>query len=396
MSSLIKRNKVWYIKFSKTIAGNRSRVTKSLNTTNKVIAEKKQKELDQLVNSGELNPFSIDFEIPEEKQSWYTVQECIDDFLDERSHLANITLYYFKSFLNRWATVMEISNTPIHIVKVEHVKPFILRDGKERSPKTAELSKIKPSTMRSHFRRFKTFWNWLLAEGRIEQNICKDIKLPESNVQYVPKMITESEFKRMVKTFTEHQNKRRNEPWFRDFMEQHWFIPVMKLFFETGLRLSEVGRNNKVPHSGLQGFNLLWQGDTVEYIYLSKNKTNRERLVPITNELSSELNSYFKIRGIPTQKDYVFLNGKNQPVTARNMYDQFKYYCKKAGISDDRTIHGMRHRRITTWLEEGLSMKEASVMAGHKSTETTDKVYSHLAAGRLRKKILDIEKRNSK
>ena len=107
------------------------------------------------------------------------------------------------------------------------------------------------------------------------------------------------------------------------------------------------------------------------------------------------MQNYFSTRGIPDKKDYVFLNGKEQPVTARNMYDQFKHYCKMAKVSEDRTIHGMRHRRITTWLEQGLSMKEASVMAGHKSTDTTDKVYSHLSADRLRKKILDIEKRNS-
>ena len=395
MSSLKKRNRIYYIRFSRTVDGNRSTVTRSLDTRQKTVAKERQKELDRQVRSGELNPFKEGFEIPDAKRTdWQTVSECISEFIEHKKpDHSRITSKYLEDLLNRWATVMEISEYPIIDMGKKHVEPFILRDGTYRSDKTKDLPAVKPVTMHSNFRRFRTFWNWLLETGRVEVNVCENIKLPKKNVSYVPKMTTEEEFEAILKAYRIHQNKIKKEHWYREFMEQYWFEPAMHLIFETAMRLSEVGYNSLVDHSGLQGHNLIWGDDRIDYIYLQFNKTDRERMIPITDSLNAVLNKYFEHRGIPQKDEYVFINYHGKPVTGRNMYDQFKKYCKQAGVSDKRTMHGLRHRRITSWLESGLSMKEASVMAGHKSIQTTDKVYSHLAADRIKKKILDIEKR---
>lgn len=386
MSSLKKRGKVWYIKFTRTKNGNTQEVTRSLNTRRKEIAEDLQNDLDKKINQGKEDPFHPAFEITrDKKKSWYSAQECINDFVESRSHLAPDTIKNHTIMLNNWMKKMKIQETPIQFVsKDKHVKPFFTRDS------------IKPQSMKSELRRFRTFWNWLLEQERVETNETKPIKLPEPDVQYYPKMITEDEFQIMIKAFLKRQKERRKEKSFREWMDQKWFVPAVTTIFRTGIRLSEAGRKKSNPKSGLKGESLIWNGNDIHFIYISRSKTNRERLVPVSIELNKILKAYFKHRGRPGSNEFVFLSGRNQPVSSRNIYDQFKIYCEIAGISEKRTIHGMRHARITGWLEDGFTMKEASILAGHKTSDTTDRIYSHLAGNKLREKMLQVEKKRIK
>ena len=68
------------------------------------------------------------------------------------------------------------------------------------------------------------------------------------------------------------------------------------------------------------------------------------------------------------------------------MYREFKRYYKKAGIRTSRTLHGMRHQAVTTWIEKGFHTAEASYMAGHSNQKVTEK-YTHLTVKRLKDKM---------
>jgi integrase len=68
------------------------------------------------------------------------------------------------------------------------------------------------------------------------------------------------------------------------------------------------------------------------------------------------------------------------------VYREFKRYCKEAGIPTTRTLHGMRHQAVTTWIEKGFHTAEASYMAGHSSQKVTEK-YTHLTVSRLKNKM---------
>lgn len=99
---------------------------------------------------------------------------------------------------------------------------------------------------------------------------------------------------------------------------------------------------------------------------------------------------YLKIRGKINPSDYVFIytggNTKGQPVRGMRVYREFKRYCKEAGIPTSRTLHGMRHQAVTTWIEKGFHTAEASYMAGHSSQKVTEK-YTHLTVSRLKDKM---------
>ena len=102
------------------------------------------------------------------------------------------------------------------------------------------------------------------------------------------------------------------------------------------------------------------------------------------------LNEYLKTRGNVKPDEYTFIykagNTKGQPVRGDRVYREFKRYAKEAGIPTTRSLHGMRHQAVTTWIEKGFHTAEASYMAGHSSQKVTEK-YTHLTANRLKEKM---------
>jgi integrase len=94
-------------------------------------------------------------------------------------------------------------------------------------------------------------------------------------------------------------------------------------------------------------------------------------------------------------KDFVFIyqggSSKDNPVRGARVYIEFKRYAKEAGIPTTRSLHGMRHQAVTTWIEKGFHTAEASYMAGHSSQKVTEK-YTHLTAKRLKEKMDHLNK----
>lgn len=219
------------------------------------------------------------------------------------------------------------------------------------------------------------------------------VELPEADVVQRKKMITEDELKQNLSAFDEYVQEKKGMPEFRDWWIQDWYKPAILTIYWTGLRRSEIGYRYNVPGSGLKGMNLI--GD-LDFIYIPKSKKNRERYIPISGYLKPHLLAYFKKRGWPGSDEYVFINHRGQPITGRSMFNLFKKMCKRAGIPETRTLHGMRHRRITSWQEDGFTLLEASRMAGHYSTNLTDRMYTHLLSKNLKEKMDRIESINEK
>ncbi len=249
-------------------------------------------------------------------------------------------------------------------MKQSHIEKFLFRDS------------IKNATRHSEKKGLRTWWLWCKAQGWVENDIVKLIDLPEADILYVPKMITEKELLSVFKKFDEHIEKRKKEKNFSPWQTQDWFKTAIATIFYTGIRRREAGKVDNAIDSGLKGKNII---GNLDFIYIGKSKTSKERFIPISKKLKPYLQKYLNMRGWPEPEEYVFINYKGQPVTGKNMWRQFKRYLKIAELPETRTLHGMRHRRVTSWLEEGWTLSEAKDMAGHTHIEMTDKIYTHFA-----------------
>ena len=388
MAFLTKRGKYYSINWRTSVDGKVKSTRKALGTRHKDVAEKMLKELEKLESLGRINPFANGFDPKKELQRntqketvlCNTVSESIKLFYKSKNHLSPATIGAYQRALDHFVELNELSDVHPTNVLSYHFENVIFKKG------------ITSATRHYYFRHFRSWWKFLLKKNIVEKDYFPALKqdLPRIRENTRPKMISEEELGILFKKFDEELARKKELPEFDPNLVQYWFKPIVALYFYGGLRKHEAAYDPELSYSGLKGENLIYEDGELSYISLPPTKGRKERLIPIINELKNELDAYLKIRGKISASDYVFIytggNTKGQPVRGMRVYREFKRYCKEAGIPTSRTLHGMRHQAVTTWIEKGFHTAEASYMAGHSSQKVTEK-YTHLTVKRLKDKM---------
>ena len=388
MAFLTKRGKYYSINWRTSVDGKVKSTRKALGTRHKDVAEKMLKELEKLESLGRINPFANGFDPKKELQRntqketvlCNTVRESIELFYKSKGHLSPATIGAYQRALDHFVELNELSDVHPTNVLSYHFENVIFKKG------------ITSATRHYYFRHFRSWWKFLLKKNIVEKDYFTMLKedLPRIRENTRPKMISEEELGILYKKFDEELSRMKDLPEFDPNLVQHWFKPIVSLYFYGGLRKHEAAYDPELSYSGLKGENLIYENGELSYISLPPTKGRKERLIPIINELKKELDAYLKIRGKISPSDYVFIytggNTKGQPVRGMRVYREFKRYCKEAGIPTSRTLHGMRHQAVTTWIEKGFHTAEASYMAGHSSQKVTEK-YTHLTVKLLKDKM---------
>lgn len=137
---------------------------------------------------------------------------------------------------------------------------------------------------------------------------------------------------------------------------------MILLALDSGMRRGEI-------------LKLRWEdidfGNGLIMVIGTHTKTERERLVPLTDRVEAEL---IMVRGF-TQGDlpFPFADFKRSWATAK----------KLAGI-EDLHFHDLRRTAITRWILSGVPLALAGKMAGHSRLETTMKYYTAADAEMVR------------
>jgi len=144
-------------------------------------------------------------------------------------------------------------------------------------------------------------------------------------------------------------------------LKQRTFLMTL---YSGGLRLSEAA-NLRIPHvdSGRMQLNV------------AAGKGNKQRLVPLSPRLLTELRAYWK-QYQPT--NYLF-PGKtpDRPYASTSIQKAIKASAKQAGIKKNVTPHVLRHSYATGLLEAGVDILTISRLLGHASFATT-MIYLHV------------------
>lgn len=160
-----------------------------------------------------------------------------------------------------------------------------------------------------------------------------------------------------------------NKYGFRDYI-------LLFFMYETGARVSEVANVTKNQFHFDQNNN---------YVILI-GKGNKERRVPITNNLVKILYKYFNVFKIENNK-YLFESKFKNRITRKGIeYIFIKYVnqCKKQysdKFKDKYSCHSMRHSRAMHLLESGVDLIKIRDFLGHNSIITTEiyaKVNPHI------------------
>lgn len=111
------------------------------------------------------------------------------------------------------------------------------------------------------------------------------------------------------------------------------------------------------------------EGENVIILRGTKTETSFERPLPIYPELKELLDTMRAERGRNTMLFPVSLTAIQKEVVKLQRKLSFRF-----------SLHMLRHTFITNCVEKGVSLKAVQRWAGHKSLETTEKIYTHISS----------------
>lgn len=284
----------------------------------------------------------------------------IDDFLYEKSvneGLSPKTLECYKTsfnllFLNKYVDIEDFSTfTEINFKRM-------LWD--------AFLSNNWSSNTYNRYRKeLKTFCDYLLKNGFLISNPFDNIE-PRKLKKNLPKALNLKQVKELFNTI-------ENTFFSKDFLSNR-NKTIFYYYIYTWCRLSEL---IKLKFSDLDFLN--------KVIRINQWKWNKDRLVPLTNDLSDILIKYL----IKKNESWIFTNlvfpTKNwRELQKRDIYSLVKKL--KVSLSFDFTPHMLRHTFATELLRKELDIYKISRVLWHSNVKTTQ-IYLWLNLNDVSKKL---------
>ena len=238
-------------------------------------------------------------------------------------------------------------------IQADIIRQWVLKllDGKN----TARSISRKISTL-------KSFWKFLQLHGLAEQNPTLKIVLPKTK-KTLPAFYKQNEMEQvMAETKVLHSYEQ-----VRDHL-------IIRLLYECGLRVSEL-------------VSLVDQDFEVESKQLKVlGKRNKQRIVPMSNELSEKISEYKVLRNKELKR---FDNSLFVLISGKSMYTKAVYNIVHREMSKVSTLHKqsphvLRHTFATSLLNNGADINAVKDLLGHSSLAATQ-VYTHVTFSELNK-----------
>lgn len=168
--------------------------------------------------------------------------------------------------------------------------------------------------------------------------------------------------------------------------EGHRNRAILETLYSCGIRVSEL--------VNLKLSDLFFDEGYIRVI----GKGNKERLVPVSNSVSHEINGYVahqrkQLNIIKGDENIVFLNRRGQRLTRVMIFTIIRQLSEKIGLKKIVSPHTFRHSFATHLLEGGANLRAIQEMLGHESITTTE-IYTHMDQRFLREAILTFHPRN--
>jgi integrase/recombinase XerC len=203
----------------------------------------------------------------------------------------------------------------------------------------------------------RTYFKWLRKEGQITTNPLAKIQGPK-NEKRLPIFVKESELDsaKTSSLFSTDFNGVRDEL-------------IFELFYQTGIRLSEL--------IGLK------DSDVSEQHIKVLGKRSKERLIPISNQLSQTIQLFRTMKkkmNIDSLKLFTRENGLD--LYPSMVYRKINSILGTLTTSDKKSPHVLRHTFATHLLNRGTGLETLKDLLGHANLSATQ-VYTHNSFAQL-------------
>ncbi|MGU3375364.1 tyrosine-type recombinase/integrase [Chryseobacterium sp. M5A1_1a] len=159
---------------------------------------------------------------------------------------------------------------------------------------------------------------------------------------------------------------------------------IMEVLYQTGMRKAEL--------CGL----IFEHVDLNEYELKVVGKGNKERVIPISEDLSKLLENYQEIRKPQAEyESYFFVNKKGKKLSEKFVYVVVNKYLSLITTKEKKSPHILRHSFATHVLDNGAEISKVKKILGHSSLASTQ-VYTNANIEQLKKVFNQAHPRASK
>ena len=148
----------------------------------------------------------------------------------------------------------------------------------------------------------------------------------------------------------------------------------IEIFYATGIRRAEL--------VGLCDNSIDFENNTIKVL----GKRNKERIIPIEQDLKHDILNYIDLRYSVVESDTerLFVNDKGKPLSASTVGAIVKKYMSKVSNAERISPHVLRHSFATHLLNNGADINAIKELLGHSSLAATQ-VYTHNTVEKLKK-----------
>ncbi len=158
---------------------------------------------------------------------------------------------------------------------------------------------------------------------------------------------------------------------------------MIQLFYETGIRLSEMmGLKQRDIDFGMGQIKVL-------------GKRNKVRYVPVNDEMIQKLKQHMSLSKSTGSEDALFQNEKGQALSRSSLYRRVRSSLSLVTTQKKKSPHVLRHSFATHMLNNGADLNHIKEILGHANLAATQ-VYTHLSTDRLKRIHAHLHPRENK
>ena len=227
----------------------------------------------------------------------------------------------------------------------------------------ASLKEAKNSakTINRKISSLKSFFKYHLRTGVLEQSPMTTIvspKIPRRLPVYVEQKDTDTLFQHVA---------------FPETLAGKTDRLILAILYNTGMRRSElVNLKESQVNTAANNIKVLGKG-------------NKERVIPVSTALITEINEYIASKQTIESPDrvYLLINEKGKQLHAQYVYNAVKAYLSLVTTVDKKSPHVLRHTFATHLTNNGADLNAVKELLGHSSLAATQ-IYTHNTIEKLK------------
>lgn len=261
-------------------------------------------------------------------------------------------LKQFYNYINEKYSIFDNSEINHHMIRSWMV--YLMQGG------------MTAKTINRKFSSLRTYFLFLRREGEIDFNPTKKV-IPPKIGKRLPSIIQKDEIERLLDDIIFPENL----VGYRD-------KAIISILYNTGIRKAEL--------INIKDRDI----DFISKVLKVLGKGDKERLIPMTEDLILVLKQYLDIRDEYFENlntDFTLVTEKGNKLYPKFVYNIVTKYLSLVSSSEKKSPHILRHSIATHLADEEVDLNAIKTMLGHSNLSATQ-IYTHNSVEKLKKAYL--------